>query len=248
MVSPDQADDLRLAQAELRRLVEAKMNEIIEYLAGRPDLTPEQFRNSLIAQTNLVVSQFGEVAASMAAEWYEDVRLADGIRDAYRAVPFPSSYGAAEVEGTVRRGVATMFTEEPDVSEVMRAVSSTAGKYVVDAARETVRRNTFRDPRADGWRRVARGETCDFCLMLVGRGGVYRRETVLFASHKKCDCAAVPSFDPGAPEVDVKAYEASARTSRMSEEQRLRHRARVRDWLSANKGGLDAYRDELLRS
>jgi len=75
--------------------------------------------------------------------------------------------------------------------------------------------------------------------MLAGRGGVYRRETVHFAAHgNDCRCAAVPSWDPDAPEVDVRAYVASERMTKLrdraaagdasAQRQLEAHRARIR--------------------
>lgn len=224
-------DELRLGQEEIRRLVEGRMNEIIQYLASRPDLTVEQFRNSLIVQTNLVVSQYGEIAASMAAEWYEDYRLTE-LGASFRATPAVSPYGADAVEGMVRRAVAPVFSESPDVAAVMLTVAQNAGKYVLGASRRTITRNTFRDSAASGWHRITRPGSCRFCRMLAGRGAVYKEESALFASHLKCNCAAAPSFDPDAPEVDVRLYTASERTTGMSERQRAAHNKLIRDFLA----------------
>lgn len=241
-----QANELRLGQVEIRRLVESRMNEIVDYLAGRPGLTPQQFRNSLITQTNLVVSQYGDVAASMAAEWYEDIRVSEGVRGSFRALPQPSPYDASAVDGMVRRAVGPMFDEVPDVAAVMRTVASKAGKYVLGASRETVRKNSFIDPRGVGFQRVARPGACDFCIMLVGRGAVYKKETAFFAAHDGiCNCAAVPSWDRGAPEVDVDLYEISKRTTGMSESARKRHRATVNAYLESNRQAITDYRSEL---
>lgn len=238
MVSIAEAEQLRLAQQGIRVLVEERMNRIVEYLVSQPNLTPAQFRNALVSQTNLVVARYGESAAALAAEWYDAVRAAEGIGGTYRAVTATSPYGPDAVEGMVRRAIGPMFQDNPDVAAVMRTVSANAGKYTLGASRETIRVNSFRDPRADGWRRVARGETCSFCLMLVGRGAVYRERTAFFASHSKCDCAAVPSFDPSAPEVDVRLYEASRRTTSMTAAQRVRHNELIRSYLAENKDQL----------
>ena len=239
-----QANELRSGQVEIRRLVEARMNEIVDYLAGVPGLTPQQFRNSLITQTNLVVSQFGDVAASLAAEWYDDIRVSEGVRGSFRALPQPSPYADA-VEGMVRRGVGPMFDEVPDVSAVMRTVAQNTAKYVLAASRETVRRNSFIDPRGTGFQRVARPGSCDFCLMLVGRGAVYKKETAFFASHGDCNCAAVPSWDRGAPEVDVALYTASRRTTGMNDAARRKHNDAIRSFLDSNKKSIEDYRSEL---
>ncbi len=244
-MSLQQANELRLGQVEIRRLVEARMGEIVDYLAGVPGITPQQFRNSLIVQTNLVVSQYGDVAASMAAEWYDDIRVSEGVRGSFRALPQDSPYDSAAVDGMVRRAVAPMFDEVPDVSAVMRTVAQNAGKYVLGASRETVRRNSFIDPKGVGFQRVARTGACDFCLMFVGRGAVYKKETAFFAAHGDCNCAAVPSWDRDAPEVDVELYEASKRTTGMSERARSRHNEAIRSYLDANKKSIEDYRSEL---
>lgn len=233
MVSVAQANQLRAGQSEIRELVEGRMRRIIDYLADQPNLTPVQFRNSLMSQTNLVVSQYGDIAASMAAEWYEDIRLSE-VADRFRAIPGQSAYGPDAVDGMVRRAVNPFFGENPDLSAVMRTVEHNAGKYVLSAARETVRRNTFRDPAASGWQRITRHGSCEFCRMLAGRGAVYMRETAFFASHGACNCAAVPSFDRDAPEVDVALYEASRRTTGMTPEQRRSHNELIRNYIEAN--------------
>lgn len=240
-----QVNELRLAQSEIRRLVESRMGEIVEYLAGVPGLTPQQFRNALIVQTNLVVSQYGDIAASMAAEWFDDIRVSEGVVGSFRATPQASPYGADAVDGMVRRAVGPMFDDVPDVAAVMRTVAPNAGKYVLGAARETVRRNSFIDPRGTGFQRVARPGACDFCLMLVGRGAVYKKETAFFASHGDCNCAAVPSWDRDAPEVDVDLYQASRRTTGMNEAARRQHNDAIRSYLDANKKSIEDYRSEL---
>ena len=240
-----QAEELRLGQAEIRKLVEARMNEIVEYLAGRPNLTTEQFRNSLLSQSKLVVSQYGDVAASMAAEWFDDVRAAEGVAGSFRAAPFASPYDESAVDGMVRRAVGPMFADVPDVSTVMRTVAQNTGKYVLGASRETIRRNSFIDPNGHGFLRVARGETCDFCLMLVGRGAVYKKESAFFASHGDCNCAAVPSWDADAPEVDVRLYQASQRTTGMKPVQREKHNALIQSYIADNRQAFDEFRTEL---
>lgn len=235
MVTRSQADELVRSNEEIRRLVERSLDGIVEYLAGRPNLTPEQFRNSLIAEVDSVVYRFGQVAGAVAAEWYDDIRASQAVSGSYRAQVAASPYGEDAVEGMVRRALGSFFQDTPDLAETMRAIQSSAGKYVAGASRSTIQLNSFRDPRADGWRRVARGHTCDFCLMLVGRGAVYRRESAFFASHGHCDCAAVPSFDPSAPEVEVDVYRASVRTTGMSEAQRAAHNNLIRDYIESHQ-------------
>lgn len=99
--------------------------------------------------------------------------------------------------------------------------------------RDTITRSTDLDPRAVGWQRITSAGACKFCVGLAARGAVYKQSTVRFAAHTNCSCSASPSWDATAPEVPAEAYQASARTSTMSEEQLLAHRARTREWLNS---------------
>lgn len=222
MVSAADADRLRLAQAGIRRLVERDLDAFFASL----DLSrPERARDELLAFMPFLVSQYGESAAAVAADWYDEVRAAEGVAGRFTAVMAASPYLNA-VDGTTRRAVGALFTDAPN--ETLVALRSAAPKYVLAAGRQTITASADRDPRASGWQRVGRGDSCRFCRMLIGRGAVYRERSVLFAAHKSCDCAAVPSWDPDAPEVDVRLYKASRRTTRMTPEQKAEHNALIR--------------------
>jgi hypothetical protein len=46
-----------------------------------------------------------------------------------------------------------------------------------------------------GWRRVrGRSDPCPFCLMLIGRGAVYSKNSATFQSHDRCACRAEPLY------------------------------------------------------
>lgn len=185
---------------------------------------PEAARDALLEYVPLLVSQYGQSAAAVAADWYDDVRAAERVGGRFRALAQASPYEDA-VEGTVRRVAGALFTDAP--TDTLTSLAGRVGKYVLAAGRETVRVSTARDPRASGWQRVTRAGACGFCRMLAGRGGVYREATAHFASHDDCNCASVPSWDQTAPEVDVAVYEASKRTTGMTPEQKARHNAAV---------------------
>lgn len=169
---------------------------------------PERARNALLEYIPLLVARFGENAAAVAADWYDEARAAEAVPGRFRATMADSPYLDAS-EPLVRRAAGALFTDNP--SEALAALSSKVPKYVLAASRATITTSADRDPRASGWQRVASGGACDFCRMLAGRGAVYKESSVHFASHGDCNCAAVPSWDPNAPEVDVGLYAASRR-------------------------------------
>lgn len=209
MPTPSEIQDLRDAQEGTRALV---VRDLEAFFAGLDLNRPEAARDELLEFVPILVAQYGEQAASFAADWYDEVRLGEGIGGRFRAAVQDSPYEDA-TEGLVRRAAAGLFTESP--AAALATLVATTPKYVLAAGRQTITTATARDPRASGWRRVTRSGTCRFCRMLAQRGAVYKESTAFFASHDDCNCAAVPSWDPDAPEVDVFAYEASARTSQM---------------------------------
>lgn len=221
MVSADDARRIGLAQNGIRVLVERDLAAFF----GSLDLErPERARDLLLEYVPVLVRQYGESAAILAADWYDEVRATSGVQGRYRAEPVTVDEAVA-IERTVRRAAGALWTDAP--ADALTGIQSKAGKYTLASSRGTIMRASYADPRAYGWRRVTQGKTCQFCQMLAGRGAVYSEETVYFAAHGHCDCAAVPNFDPSAPPVEVDLYEASRRTTFMSPEQRARHNALI---------------------
>ena len=227
MVSRAQAERLRKAQIGIRTLVE---RDLEAFWASLDLARPERVRDELLDFVPVLVQAYGESAAALAADWYDEMRAAARAPGRFTAdMDVPDETEA--VEATVRRASAALFTDTP--ADALVAIQSKAGKYALNGARQTVMHSTAHDPAASGWKRVTRSGACRLCRMLEGRGGVYKESTAHFASHGDCNCAAVPSWDRRAPEVDVRLYEASKRTSRMTPAQRERHNAQMRSYLEA---------------
>lgn len=222
MVDRSDAERLRQAQIAVRALV---VRDLEAFWTSLDLSRPERSRDALVAFTRVLVSSYGEQAAGVAADWYDEVRAAERVSGRFRARMVVPDEGDA-VEGTVRRAAGALFTDDPGAA--LASITAVAPKYALTGARQTIITSTDRDPRASGWQRVTRGSACRFCRMLAGRGDVYKRASVHFASHDDCNCAAVPSFDPDAPEVDVDNYRASQRTTAMTDEERDRHNFAVR--------------------
>lgn len=221
MVSPADAERLRQAQRGIRALI---VQDLAAFFASLNLDRPETARNDLLAYMPILVAQYGESAAAVAADWYDAQRAAEGIPGRFRAEMADSPYLDA-VDGTTRRAAGALFTPTPQ--DALVTLTASAGKYALAAGRQTIVTSTFRDPRASGWQRVTRPGACGFCRMLSGRGDVYKESTAHFASHGSCNCAAVPSWDQSAPEVDVTIYQASRRTTLMTPQQKAEHNALI---------------------
>lgn len=207
-ISPEEAEQFQRALGNLRVTVQKRMTAALRVVAEQYPDDPRRFRDSAIGVMTNLSKQYGAQAGIFAAEWYNAMRTNEGIRDRFVARGVVGIDDVA-VAQTVRRAVGNLFTDAPDIEAVFKAITDRTSQYVSDSARETIRSNTRRDPRARGWKRLAYGETCSFCLMLTGRGGVYTRESAQFKAHVDCDCAAAPSWDRNAPEVPEDAYAAS---------------------------------------
>ncbi len=186
MPSASDTARLRQAQAGVRALVERDLEAFFGSL--NLDL-PEAARDALLEFVPLLVAQYGESAAAVAADWYDEMRAADRVPGRFRALVVVPDESVAAVE-TVRRLAGALFTPSP--ADALVGLVAAAPKFALTGARQTIIRSTAADPRARGWQRVVRGDACEFCRMLHGRGAVYGADTADFEAHKSCSCAAAP--------------------------------------------------------
>lgn len=267
MVSQADTALLRSAQAGITAEMAADLEEFFASL----DLgKPEVMRNALMTFLPLLILQYGQAAATLAADWYDEVRAADSVAGRFRATVAEPVNVEARAEATVRRAMGYVFAatavgaavttlsgaagrrvpeSRPDPERLARAgdlvlpaLIDPSTKLVLAPARETIIGSTIADPKASGWKRITRAGSCKFCRMLAGRpDAVYKERTADFAAHGHCNCAAVPSWDPDAPEVEVQQYVASTRWEpvrvkaaegdKKAIKQLADHRARMRKYL-----------------
>jgi len=76
------------------------------------------------------------------------------------------------------------------------AVAGASARLTLEAGRQEIDEQVRRDPKTRGWQRIASGDACAFCMMLVSRGPVYKEQTAQFQSHDACQCTAEPIFRP----------------------------------------------------
>lgn len=184
-----------------------------------------------------LVAAYGNTEALLAADFYDMLRDVPPSAARFRAVMADPPMDPEQFHGTSSWAIGPLLAEKPDATTALTRLEGAVSRLVLEPNRETIVRSVAEDKRAVGWQRNVRSDGCRFCKMLAGNGGVYKRESALVAAHDHCQCAAVPSWDQGAPEVPVYAYVASQKTSKMSPTQREKHRERVRDYLEANFPG-----------
>lgn len=176
-----------------------------------------------------LLDTYGQAAAAVAADWYDEARLNADVGGSFRAIP-------AEIRDTGAHELAGWATAKgTDLDSIRTLAEGGAQRRILNFSRETVAGSSLADPAADGWQRVGAG-SCPFCAMLIGRGAVYTEASVQFASHDNCHCAAAPAFK-GAPrpvrlDEQGKRLDVSTRSQRTDDKQRAADNARIRSWIA----------------
>lgn len=168
MVERESIERYRLASAELSSRVNA---ELAAYFAALDLSRPEAVRDALLEFTPLLVTEYGQSAAALAMEWYEQLRFESGEDSAFIVAAPPTASAAAEKVGeTVRFLAGQLWTPNP--ASMLSGLSSSTDKYVKQYGRDTIAWNADRE--GVRFARVPTGaKTCAWCLMLASRDAVY---------------------------------------------------------------------------
>lgn len=158
---------------------------------GRPDLV----QAALFEYVPTLVSEYGDMAATVAADWFEELRVAEGVSGSFRA-PLAPSVPLEQVNA--RLGFATRPSGPlwvGDSATLSTFVAMMTNEYALQPGRETVMAAAHKDNAA--YARVPEPGACMFCLMLASRGFVYSESTAGGTKkfHGKCRCNAVPVWD-----------------------------------------------------
>lgn len=165
-------------------------------------------RNAVIAVMQPACGASTQVAARLAADFYDGLRERFGVMDDFEAEPQSLRIPDA-TDGAVRAFAQDLVEGKPLGDFVGKCVDR-IDYETRRAANECVAYNAKKDPKKPRWARVPAGaETCEWCIMLASRGFVYHSEETASHAHAHCDCRIVPSWDKDNPAVqgyDPKLY------------------------------------------
>lgn len=179
-----EVDLLRKAQSELTRRVRSELAMLASSLTGNP----QAIRDTLVQIVPTLVAEYGDVAAAVSAEWFEEVYGARSVM----ARPINRGY----VEQGVKYTAGHLFQENP--AATFAALDVKLDKWIKQAGRDTVRLSAGRNGYA--WARVPSGaKTCTWCLILASRGPIYSNQRMAGGDghdfHGDCDCQTVAIRD-----------------------------------------------------
>lgn len=155
-------------------------------------------RRSLEDFFPVLISQYGDIAAIVAADWYEDI-----YREAARMAPQLAD--GESVNSRMRWAIGAGFGG--DSGQALATLGIVTDELVKQFGRDTVVLSSSDNNRA--YARVPTGsETCAFCLMLASRGFAYATAQgagELSKFHGDCDCTIIASDG-----VDPEGYDPDA--------------------------------------
>lgn len=169
---------------------------------ARLDLSsPERARDALLVVMPAIAAQYGDLAASSAAEWFERLR-ADAVGGAYSAV-LADGPSDEQVAQATRWAVGGLWGENP--AGVQATLGNVLARFVGQQGKDTVHRNVASDPAKPRWARVpGPGGCCAWCSMLASRGFVYASAATAgqgHAYHDHCSCVPTPLWKGQAPRI-----------------------------------------------
>jgi hypothetical protein len=198
----------------LTRLAQGDLNVIWRRVEAA-----EQAARPLESVLPALVDAYGVAAATVAAEWYDQLRAEKRVTRAFVARP-------ARIDNTGTQAlVGWARSEATDFAAFRSLIEGGMQRRILNFSRLTLTESAVDDPAASGWQRVGAGE-CEFCALLIGRGAVYSEASADFASHDNCRCFAEPAFE-GLPR-PVQPYTPSQRNISDAD------RARVREYIAGH--------------
>lgn len=210
-------DDVNRLSTASKRLVQMARNDLASLFVGLDLSNPEAVRAALLEVTPALVTEYGDLAATAAADWYEELRDNVNPRQRYTVQTVPAA-AESEVQGSVRWAAKDLFGDDP--ANTLRLLQGSIQRHILYSARATIARNAEHDPSNPRFARVPTGaKTCAFCEIMASRGFVYRTEDLAGGGghyyHDDCDCQIVPEWDK--TEAHISGYDPDAMYDRYLE-------------------------------
>lgn len=146
-------------------------------------------RNALLAFLPELVTEYGDVSALLAADFYDMLRDVPPSAASFQAA-YAAPVAPAKAQGAARWAVGALF--DSDEQLFMAQILGSTQRLVTQRGRDTIFENAGRDSVRTAVARIPSGaDTCTFCIMLASRGAVY---TDLVSAgemnefHDNCDC------------------------------------------------------------
>lgn len=175
--------------------------DLVGYYQTIQNESPDAVAAQLRAAAPAVVAEYGEIAGTMAADWYEQTRPVTGF---LATTATPSIADA--LPGMLGWALQPLFADTG--SDALTRLVGGVQRLVALFDRSTIDLNATRDPLAGTSKRLATSSACAFCIYMAvatdAEHGHY---------HDHCNCLPAPEWKgdalPSPPEAWQNAYESA---------------------------------------
>lgn len=192
MATPAEVAAYRASQQDVVALATA---DLAEWWANLDVSDARAAVAALEAYVPELVAAYGDMAATVAADWYDALREQAQVPGRYRAV-LGDVAPAGQAQVAARWAAGPLFGGNPQ--RALSLLAGSAQRLVQQGGRHTLRRNTVQDPSGPRWARAPGGsKPCAWCRMLASRGAVYLSRKSAGGGvdndwHDECNCQPVP--------------------------------------------------------
>lgn len=178
----EQIAEYRAASSSLVTLGQSQIRDVLSTLG--PSADPRAVRDLLLRFFPDFMTAYGDTAAVLGADFYDAMRRLPPSAGTVQAA-FAQPAKVKQSEGVVRWAVGSLFADEPSWELFESNLLGAAQRLILQPSRETIDLMARGDARAGrvaatSWSRQVNpararsGKSCDWCVMLAGRGPVYR--------------------------------------------------------------------------
>lgn len=196
MATAAQVEEFRAANQSLVALAQRDLTDFWGALQLSGD--PVRVLNELLEFFPDLLQTYGDTAAVLGADWYDQLRDVPASAKSFQAV-LSQPTSTDQAQGATRWALAPLFpsaepvydfdprtgeerqvgtrTIEPDPDRALARLMGATQRLVLKPGRDSIWNSAGRDPVPTGVARVPSGtSTCAFCVMLASRGPVYQSQ------------------------------------------------------------------------
>jgi hypothetical protein len=179
----------RLAARDVRRLwASLDTDDALQVREALEDVLPD------------LVTAYGELSATVAADWYDAMREQAGAAGRFSAV-LAGTFAVDAVRANARHAIGPLFSATPEPDAALSLLELETDRMVLQPGRETATLSARKDPAKPRYARVPSNPSpCAFCTMLASQGAVYHSEAAAGPLgsdkyHAACGCQPVAIYD-----------------------------------------------------
>lgn len=167
----------------LTGLVERDLATIWQQISTATDATV--IRDQLADVLPQLVALYGAAAASLAADYYDEMRAQTELTSRFSAVVADTPNRDA-TDALAGFGVGPLFSAAPDSAAALTLVGGGLQRMVTNASRDTITTSATADPHDVIWVRIVYYGACGYCS---SRGGTHDT-----SAHDHCHCGVEPRW------------------------------------------------------